>query len=528
MSLAVSVGWNTYEYLSQPCVNYGTSPTVLNSRACSSSSVTYPTSRTWSNAVTLTNLTSATTYYYQIVSTNSSVEHFFSPRTAGDKTPFTVDVVVDLGVYGADGFTTSKRDTIPHIDPSLNHTTIGALANTVNDYEFVLHPGDLAYADDWHTKGTDYADGAVAYEAILEQFYDQLAPIAGRKLYMASPGNHEADCDENKNMTGLCPTGQKNLTDFMNRFGRTMPNAFPSTSANNTAKVNANKAAQLAKPPFWYSFEYGMVHVTMIDTETDFANAPDSPGGFAGLDSGPFGAPNQQLEFLAADLASVDRSVTPWLIVGGHRPWYSTGGSGNICSPCQAAFEDLFYTYAVDLAIFGHVHNSQRFVPVYKGVADPAGMNNPKAPMYIIAGGAGNIEGLSEVGKNVSTNAFAYAHEFSYASVTFSDANHLTVKFHHSSTGGCPDTSTLYKAHTKRFFDQADTTTATATASQGGASSTRSSKSGAGFPMHWGVGIFDSFAAGYVLMAAGVGRQYRYCRNILETVSPVSDWVSGN
>jgi hypothetical protein len=38
---------------------------------------------------------------------------------------------------------------------------------------------------------------------------------------------------------------------------------------------------------------------------------------------------------------------------------------GDICSPCQTTFEDLFYTYGVDLAIFGHVHISQRFVPVY-------------------------------------------------------------------------------------------------------------------------------------------------------------------
>jgi acid phosphatase type 7 len=493
----VSVGWNTYEHLSQPCVNYGTSATVLNSRVCSSSSVTYPTSRTWSNAVSLTNLTSATTYYYQIVSTNSSVQQFFSPRTAGDKTPFTIDVVVDLGVYGADGFTTTKRDIIPSVVPSLNHTTIGALTNTVNDYEFVLHPGDLAYADDWQYNFQNDSDGVVAYEAILEQFYDQLAPVAGRKLYMASPGNHEADCVENKDEAVLCPTGQKNFTDFMNRFGRTMPNAFPSTSTNDTAKVNANKAAQLAKPPFWYSFEYGMIHVTMIDTETDFANAPDSIGGFGGLDSGPFGAPNQQLEFLAADLASVDRSVTPWLIVGGHRPWYSTGGQ--VCSPCQAAFEDLFYTYGVDLAIFGHVHNSQRFVPVYKGVADPAGMNNPDAPMYIIAGGAGNIEGLSEVGHNVSYNAFAYADEFSYASVTFSDEHHLTVEFHQSWTGGVLDTSTLYKAHTKRFVDLAATTT------KSSASSTSSSKNAGTITLHCGIGMFDVFAAGYILVAVGTG-----------------------
>jgi hypothetical protein len=54
-----------------------------------------------------------------------------------------------------------------------------------------------------------------------------------------------------------------------------MPSTFASTSASQTAKVNANKAAALANPPFWYSFEYGMAHIVMIDTETDFKNAPD-------------------------------------------------------------------------------------------------------------------------------------------------------------------------------------------------------------------------------------------------------------
>ena len=43
----------------------------------------------------------------------------------------------------------------------------------------------------------------------------------------------------------------------MNRFGQIMPTSFTSTSANQAAKINANKAAALAKPPFWYSFEYG-------------------------------------------------------------------------------------------------------------------------------------------------------------------------------------------------------------------------------------------------------------------------------
>ncbi|KAI1104420.1 putative acid phosphatase [Jackrogersella minutella] len=453
---AISIGWNTYEKLDQPCVQYGTSSDALTSEACSTSSTTYATSRTYSNAVTLTSLSPATTYYYKIVSTNSSVDHFFSPRVAGDTTPFAMNAVIDMGVYGADGYTIqmdeTKRDTIPTIDPSLNHTTINQLANTVDDYEFIVHPGDFAYADDWYLKPKNILDGEDAFQAILEQFYDQLSPISGRKAYMASPGNHEAACQEIPYTTGLCPAGQKNFTDFMTRFGDTMSTAFPSTSAVEAAKINANKAQLLSKPPFWYSFEYGMLHFVMINTETDFDDAPDGPGGSAGLDSGPFGVANQQLDFLEADLASVDRTVTPWLLVGGHRPWYTTGGDG--CTSCQAAFEPLFYKYGVDLAIFGHVHNSQRFQPAFNNTVDPNGMNDPTAPMYIVAGGAGNIEGLSAVGSNVSFNSFAYADDFSYATINFLDANNLKVDFIKSATGEVLDTSVLQKSHTQQFVVQ--------------------------------------------------------------------------
>lgn len=60
---AVSVGWNTYEKLAKPCVKYGTSKTDLSKESCSTSSITYNTSRTWSNYVTLKSLTPGTTYY---------------------------------------------------------------------------------------------------------------------------------------------------------------------------------------------------------------------------------------------------------------------------------------------------------------------------------------------------------------------------------------------------------------------------------------------------------------------------------
>lgn len=450
----MSVGWNTYGKLNQSCVQYGTSSNNLSSQACNTDQTTYGTSRTYFHAVTLSGLTPATTYYYKIVSTNSSIEHFVAARQPGDTTPFNVDVVVDLGVYGQDGFTTKKRDTIPQIQPELNHSTIGALARTVDDYDFVIHPGDFAYADDWYLKTGNLLQGRDAFEAILETFYNQLAPVAARKPYMASPGNHEADCTEIPDTSATCPQGQSNFTDFLTRFGKTMPVAFDSTSKNTTAQANAKIAQQLSNPPFWYSFEYGLAHITMINTETDFPDAPDGQGGSKGLNGGPFGAPGQQLKFLQADLASVDRTRTPWLIVAGHRPWYSTGDDDSICSSCQAAFEHLFYQYGVDVGVFGHVHNSQRFLPVYNKTVDPKGMNDPTAPMYIIAGGTGNIEGLSAVGSNYTGNVFAYADDFSYATLRFKDATHLGIDFYESSNGTLLDSSVLYKSHTTAFVNQ--------------------------------------------------------------------------
>ncbi|KAJ5104688.1 hypothetical protein NUU61_002035 [Penicillium alfredii] len=455
-STEVSVGWNTYGSIDHACVEYGKSEHDLSSKACASSkSTTYPTSRTHSNTVTLTDLHPATTYYYKIVSDNSSVDHFLSPRTPGDDTPFNISVVVDLGVYGGDGYTHSekdkdKRDTRPNVNPALDHATIGRLADTVDDYELVIHPGDFAYADDWARKYHNKGHGKDAYQGILEQFYGQLAPIAGRKPYMTSPGNHEAACKQVKHAPKLCPEGQSNFTDFMHRFSETMPRAFDSASSSKTAQEHARKARDLSQPPFWYSFEYGMAHIVMINTETDFTDAPDGTDGNAKLDGGPFGAPHQQLDFLAADLASVDRRVTPWLIVAGHRPWYTTG-KGKSCKPCQKAFEKLFHTYGVDLAVFGHVHNSQRFFPVYDGKADPKGMHNPTDPMYIISGGTGNIEGLDPVHPQPSYTAWAYADDQSYSTLNFLDKHRLEITFVQSATGKVLDSSVLHKDHSTSF-----------------------------------------------------------------------------
>jgi acid phosphatase len=400
--------------------------------------------------VILSELKPATEYYYKIDSTNSSAQLFLSPRIPGDKTPFNMNIVADLGIYGKDGFTVSARDETTYVQPELNHTTIGRLADTLNDYEVVLHPGDFAYADDWYLRFPTEKEGQQAYQSILEGFYEQLSPITGQKMYMASPGNHEADCTDIRRLLKLCPEGQENFTDFTHHFGKTMPLPFVSSSNNTSAQTRSDKARSLARPPFWYSFEYGMAHVVMLNTETDFPDAPEAQGKF---ESGPFGPKGEQLKFLDADLSSVDRNVTPWVIVTGHRPWYTTGFVRR-CTSCQEAFEKLLYKYGVDIAVFGHVHNSQRLLPVFKGATDPRGMDNPKAPMYIICGGAGNIEGLAPIDGDSHYTEFAYADDYSYSTLKILNETHLQVDFIRSLTGDLLDSSTLYKDHSIPFVNQ--------------------------------------------------------------------------
>lgn len=82
--------------------------------------------------------------------------------------------------------------------------------------------------------------------------------------------------------------------------------------------------------------------------------------------NGPFGRPNQQIDWLINDLRRVNRQKTPWVVVFIHRPWYCSSG----CEPgvaWQQAFEKILYDNSVDLVAHGHVHNYEVFAPIYNG-----------------------------------------------------------------------------------------------------------------------------------------------------------------
>lgn len=289
------------------------------------------------------------------------------------------------------------------------------------------------------------------YESILNDFYDEMTPISTTKPWMVGAGNHEANCiaggydDPFNNQTyddSICSPGQNNFTGFIQHF------RMPSDVSGGTGN-------------FWYSFDHGMVHYIMLDTETDLGHgfiSPDETGGGEGDHAGPFGAyANAQTDWLEADLKSIDRKKTPWVIAAGHRPWYLSLANitHTICWTCKDVFEPLFLRYGVDLYISGHAHFYQRSAPLNDSVIDPNELNNPSAPWYITSGAAGHYDGLSN-GAAVPKPYERFRLDernstYGWSKLTFHNCTHMTHDFIASNNGTVLDSATLFKDRTCNF-----------------------------------------------------------------------------
>ncbi|RDW56545.1 purple acid phosphatase-1 [Coleophoma cylindrospora] len=439
----MTVSWNTYEQLSSPTVMWGSSPDQLVNKATSDVSITYATSLTYDNHVTISGLKPNTKYYYMPLDMlkdqyTRAPYSFTTGRVAGDMTPYTAAVVIDLGTVGAEGLSTTPESGVAAnnlLKPG-QQTTIASMAKSADSYEFVVHPGDMAYADYWlKEEYTGYinvsmADGYKAYESILDAFYDELTPVTTQKPYMVGPGNHEANCDNGGYKTwntSICVPGQLNFTGYINHF------RMPSEKSGGVGN-------------FWYSYDHGMTHYVIVDMETDFGNGISGPSEPI---SGPFGQTNEQYNWLENDLKSVDRSVTPWLVVFGHRPWYT---SGALCLECQEAFEPLFDQYNVDLYMSGHNHYYERIAPIANNVTDPNELNNPSAPWHIINGAAGHWGGLDSFDTTMQNySRFGLDSTegiYGWSKLTFHNCTHMTHEYVASVNGTVLDTATLYKQRT--------------------------------------------------------------------------------
>ncbi|KAJ4382503.1 hypothetical protein N0V85_008576 [Neurospora sp. IMI 360204] len=453
------VSWNTFNHVENPSVLWGLSKDRLINIATSNVSITYPTSTTYNNHVLISDLRPDTTYFYKplplMKNDSTDIFNFTTSRRAGDSTPFSVAVVVDLGTMGSMGLTTSAGAPVAStnvLQPG-ERNTIDSLESSLADFDFLWHAGDIAYADYWLKEeiqqflpNTTIQGGAAVYESILNEFYDEMMAITASKPYMVGPGNHEANCDnagtkdKAHNITydsSICMPGQTNFTGFKNHF------RMPSDVSGGTGN-------------FWYSFDHGMVHFIQLDTETDLGHGfigPDETGGSEGFfNVDPVNATmNAQATWLEADLAAVDRSKTPWVIVAGHRALYLSN-TDDTCSDCKDVFEPLLIKYKVDLVLSGHSHIYERLAPLAEGQEDPNGLENPAFPWYITNGAAGHYDGLdalesprqpySRFGLD-TTNA-----TYGWSRLTFHNCTHLTHDFVASNNNTVLDSATLFKART--------------------------------------------------------------------------------
>ncbi|GAK62714.1 uncharacterized protein PAN0_002d0916 [Moesziomyces antarcticus] len=441
----MAVSWSTHRQLPVPAVLYGKTPAALTSIATSTDSVTYNTSSYYSNHVVLDQLEPGTKYYYLPILGDPlrDVRSFTTAKPRGDETPYAIAVVADLGTMGSLGLS-------DHVPPGAANplrtgevTTIQRLGMDKSRFDHILHVGDIAYADYWLKEVVlGYINGTIAagpelYEQINEEFYDEMNDITSSLPYHVAAGNHDSNCDNSgyKNYTeAICPPALTGFIGYNQHWN--MPSSVSGGFKN-----------------MWYSYDVGMVHYVVFDTETDLGEGlvgPEDVGGASHATDGPLATPsNAQLDFLKKDLAAVDRSKTPWVVAAGHRPWYMAAKASSLCTVCQTAFEQLFNDAGVDLVLSGHQHNMQRSGPLGpKGAIDANGLNNPKAPLYITTGAAGHFDGLdAAVSPYPAYSHFVNDTLYGFSTVAFHNRTHLTHEFVSSATGAVLDSATLYKQH---------------------------------------------------------------------------------
>ncbi|XP_041376911.1 acid phosphatase type 7-like isoform X2 [Gigantopelta aegis] len=241
------------------------------------------------------------------------------------------------------GFFKDETPTVAAVaDLSIDHGkhTIAALSNLAQagKIQLLIHAGDITYADRY---GGDSHNNSYVWV----DYMNRMEPVVSRVPYMTAPGNHESEF---------------HFAAYANWLN------MPSTESYSNST-------------FWFSFDYMGVHFVSFSTEHEFMQN------------------STQFHWMESDLKAANRNrrAVPWVFVFGHRPLYCTSV---ICrerckveAPVFRSYlEDLLYEQKVDVYMSGHNHQYERSLPVYRQRAVQEDYKNPKAPVYIVNGGAGN------------------------------------------------------------------------------------------------------------------------------------------
>ncbi|KAL1551110.1 putative inactive purple acid phosphatase 9 [Salvia divinorum] len=221
----------------------------------------------------------------------------------------------------------------------------------------ISHIGDISYAR--------------GYSWLWDNFFYQIEPVASKVPYMVCIGNHEYDW-----LLQPWKPDWSNVVYGKDGGGECgVPYSLRLHMPGNSSEPTGSRAP--ATRNLYYSFDMGVVHFVYFSTETNFL------------------AGSTQYEFLKKDLESVNRTKTPYVVVQGHRPMYTTSHETRdrpFRERLQEHLEPLLVKNNVTLALWGHVHRYERFCPLNNFTCGSLGVEGEKweaYPVHLVIGMAG-------------------------------------------------------------------------------------------------------------------------------------------
>lgn len=203
-------------------------------------------------------------------------------------------------------------------------------------------------------------------------------------------GNHEYDHIGRQHEGSGAPSGGWHPTwgnlgdDSHGECGVPTAARFNGTGSARPGVVGSNGV-------FWYSFDEGIVHVVVLSSEHNWTRG------------------SRQHTWLEADLASVDRATTPWVVLATHRMMYTTQAMEmsdyNVSLHFRQEVEPLLKRYKVNLMMVGHQHSYERSCAAYAGKCVPTGEHGT---VHMVVGSAG--ASLERHGFDPSLGEFSLKH----------------------------------------------------------------------------------------------------------------------
>lgn len=348
--------------------------------------------------VLLKGLANGKTYFYQFGNEHDGWSAVYSFQSRPDPSVKTANFIAyaDMGIDGA---------------PSATSTAVRSYQDVLDGYDsFLLHFGDISYA-----RGHGH---------MWDQFFHLIEPYATRVPYMVSIGNHEYDYLSGGKQHD--PSGAVDDADGGMAFRPQWGNFQTDDSSGECSVPMYHRwhTPENGHGIYWYSFDYGGVHVIQMSSEHDWTRG------------------SLQYRWLENDLKAVDREQTPWVVLTSHRMMYTTqlgeDADLQVSVHMREEMEELLWKYKVNLMLVGHQHSYERSCAVREGKCTEDGVG----PVHIIVGSAG--AGLETQGfsKDIGEWSVSHINDWGYCRVA-STEKEMKIQFVLNRNGAIYDEVTL-------------------------------------------------------------------------------------